>query len=122
MGCKQTKVRPQTDEALLKTLQVEGLEEFADSLADLGVRTVAHLADIEDDDLKDLRMSRIQRTRMRRLVEREKASSSASSTPDTSAGAERDDDAEDEGGGNTCLLYTSPSPRDRTRSRMPSSA
>ena len=26
------------------------------------------------------------------------------------------------GSGNTCLLYTSPSPRDRTRSRMPSSA
>ena len=26
------------------------------------------------------------------------------------------------GGANTCLLYTSPSPRDRTRSRMPSSA
>ena len=25
-------------------------------------------------------------------------------------------------GPNTCLLYTSPSPRDRTRSRMPSSA
>ena len=25
-------------------------------------------------------------------------------------------------GGETCLLYTSPSPRDRTRSRMPSSA
>ena len=25
-------------------------------------------------------------------------------------------------GSNTCLLYTSPSPRDRTRSRMPSSA
>ena len=24
--------------------------------------------------------------------------------------------------GKTCLLYTSPSPRDRTRSRMPSSA
>ena len=24
--------------------------------------------------------------------------------------------------GRTCLLYTSPSPRDRTRSRMPSSA
>ena len=24
--------------------------------------------------------------------------------------------------GNCCLLYTSPSPRDRTRSRMPSSA
>ena len=24
--------------------------------------------------------------------------------------------------GHTCLLYTSPSPRDRTRSRMPSSA
>ena len=24
--------------------------------------------------------------------------------------------------GTTCLLYTSPSPRDRTRSRMPSSA
>ena len=30
---------------------------------------------------------------------------------------------EDNGGGSlTCLLYTSPSPRDRTRSRMPSSA
>ena len=27
-----------------------------------------------------------------------------------------------EGIGNICLLYTSPSPRDRTRSRMPSSA
>ena len=26
------------------------------------------------------------------------------------------------GHGNVCLLYTSPSPRDRTRSRMPSSA
>ena len=26
------------------------------------------------------------------------------------------------GGDNSCLLYTSPSPRDRTRSRMPSSA
>ena len=26
------------------------------------------------------------------------------------------------GGGGGCLLYTSPSPRDRTRSRMPSSA
>ena len=26
------------------------------------------------------------------------------------------------GCGKTCLLYTSPSPRDRTRSRMPSSA
>ena len=26
------------------------------------------------------------------------------------------------GGSNICLLYTSPSPRDRTRSRMPSSA
>ena len=25
-------------------------------------------------------------------------------------------------GANVCLLYTSPSPRDRTRSRMPSSA
>ena len=25
-------------------------------------------------------------------------------------------------GANACLLYTSPSPRDRTRSRMPSSA
>ena len=29
---------------------------------------------------------------------------------------------EDDGDGMTCLLYTSPSPRDRTRSRMPSSA
>ena len=27
-----------------------------------------------------------------------------------------------QGGSSTCLLYTSPSPRDRTRSRMPSSA
>ena len=30
--------------------------------------------------------------------------------------------ARDMHGGNGCLLYTSPSPRDRTRSRMPSSA
>ena len=28
----------------------------------------------------------------------------------------------DEAGVDACLLYTSPSPRDRTRSRMPSSA
>ena len=27
-----------------------------------------------------------------------------------------------EGGGGSCLLYTSPSPRDRQKSRMPSSA
>ena len=31
-------------------------------------------------------------------------------------------DACDDGDASTCLLYTSPSPRDRTRSRMPSSA
>ena len=38
------------------------------------------------------------------------------STPDS-------DPTNDAGGEvNTCLLYTSPSPRDRTRSRMPSSA
>ena len=30
--------------------------------------------------------------------------------------------AADEAASNICLLYTSPSPRDRTRSRMPSSA
>ena len=30
--------------------------------------------------------------------------------------------SEDNSGAKTCLLYTSPSPRDRTRSRMPSSA
>ena len=33
-----------------------------------------------------------------------------------------DDIDEGTGMGGTCLLYTSPSPRDRTRSRMPSSA
>ena len=31
-------------------------------------------------------------------------------------------EARDRAVGSTCLLYTSPSPRDRTRSRMPSSA
>ena len=34
----------------------------------------------------------------------------------------RDDDEEEVEGEGDCLLYTSPSPRDRTRSRMPSSA
>ena len=33
----------------------------------------------------------------------------------------RDPDLKSKGSG-ACLLYTSPSPRDRTRSRMPSSA
>ena len=33
-----------------------------------------------------------------------------------------DDDQIQKFGWKTCLLYTSPSPRDRTRSRMPSSA
>ena len=33
-----------------------------------------------------------------------------------------DNGVEDGKKSNTCLLYTSPSPRDRTRSRMPSSA
>ena len=37
--------------------------------------------------------------------------------------AGNDVDLDDADGGYTyCLLYTSPSPRDRTRSRMPSSA
>ena len=31
-------------------------------------------------------------------------------------------DLDPQGNASTCLLYTSPSPRDRTRSRMPSSA
>ena len=33
-----------------------------------------------------------------------------------------DNIADEKGDLDTCLLYTSPSPRDRTRSRMPSSA
>ena len=33
-----------------------------------------------------------------------------------------DDDDEDDDDYNSCLLYTSPSPRDMLRSRMPSSA
>ena len=33
-----------------------------------------------------------------------------------------DKDTADKQAADTCLLYTSPSPRDRTRSRMPSSA
>ena len=40
--------------------------------------------------------------------------------------AQQEDEDDDEGPGSpramACLLYTSPSPRDRTRSRMPSSA
>ena len=32
------------------------------------------------------------------------------------------ENAAETGWGDDCLLYTSPSPRDRTRSRMPSSA
>ena len=35
---------------------------------------------------------------------------------------ESDSDVDEEGDSDICLLYTSPSPRDRTRSRMPSSA
>ena len=33
-----------------------------------------------------------------------------------------DDDTDDDHDHKTCLLYTSPSPRDRQKSRMPSSA
>ena len=40
----------------------------------------------------------------------------------TQVSAWRDRDGQAYGGYYTCLLYTSPSPRDRTRSRMPSSA
>ena len=36
--------------------------------------------------------------------------------------ASSDEDSDDEQELRDCLLYTSPSPRDRTRSRMPSSA
>ena len=38
------------------------------------------------------------------------------------AGVEKVMEREAEEEANSCLLYTSPSPRDRTRSRMPSSA
>ena len=38
------------------------------------------------------------------------------------SGLFRDNQAVDERVMDSCLLYTSPSPRDRTRSRMPSSA
>ena len=41
---------------------------------------------------------------------------------DTSKSEETDKFRKNTDGPNTCLLYTSPSPRDRTRSRMPSSA
>ena len=42
--------------------------------------------------------------------------------PDAVAQDKRDGPEGGASGGTTCLLYTSPSPRDRTRSRMPSSA
>ena len=47
-----------------------------------------------------------------------KVDNKLSFTPGATAGSVLSIDAD----GNTCLLYTSPSPRDRTRSRMPSSA
>ena len=45
-------------------------------------------------------------------------------TKPTGYSSDDSDDADTDGEWtfNTCLLYTSPSPRDRTRSRMPSSA
>ena len=45
-----------------------------------------------------------------------------SATLGTRAGEERDDGAKEGEGTVPCLLYTSPSPRDRQKSRMPSSA
>ena len=41
---------------------------------------------------------------------------------DNGNGNEGDDGGDDDGNDNGCLLYTSPSPRDRQKSRMPSSA
>ena len=46
----------------------------------------------------------------------------ADSAPADNAGDAPDGNDNSTADGNSCLLYTSPSPRDRTRSRMPSSA
>ena len=46
----------------------------------------------------------------------------AAGQPDVTADARALADGDPPQNGCTCLLYTSPSPRDRTRSRMPSSA
>ena len=53
------------------------------------------------------------------LLEFDLRQSTATETPSDDAGSA---DSADSSRANTCLLYTSPSPRDRTRSRMPSSA
>ena len=52
----------------------------------------------------------------RRVAEDNNLSYELVEQPSPKAGIEAVDDGE------ICLLYTSPSPRDRTRSRMPSSA
>ena len=46
----------------------------------------------------------------------------ASAAPDTTTVASKINDITNTNKATNCLLYTSPSPRDRTRSRMPSSA
>ena len=50
------------------------------------------------------------------------AAAAADNMPDYSAGQPEEHDQTTEVETPACLLYTSPSPRDRTRSRMPSSA
>ena len=43
-------------------------------------------------------------------------------SPDSEVEGEEDEENDEEDDDSTCLLYTSPSPRDKRQSRMPSSA
>ena len=101
----------------LKSEGVIPVEQFMDETGTVSV-TVGEVVEVALDSVEDgfgeTRLSREKAKRARAWARLEKAQETEEIVTGSITGKVK--------GGFTCLLYTSPSPRDRQKSRMPSSA
>ena len=58
----------QASMSLHRALQAEGLENFTDALADMGIASADDLAEMKEEDMDEVGMSRFQRRKMRRII------------------------------------------------------
>ena len=107
--------------------RMESIIEGASSVVDLTAKKQGLEADIEqcmkslDENREELRKLDVERKQQESLRQ-ELASLSIQVAEEKQKGDEYRKEAEDLQNVISCLLYTSPSPRDRQKSRMPSSA
>ena len=82
----------------------------------------ASLPDQPSEAVREINMLKSELETLKSQLDAKQAQRTASGAPGTAESAKVEKGGAPAAAATTCLLYTSPSPRDRTRSRMPSSA